>query len=166
MDWIKTQLDTFRQELRDAKKVSYWGVAVEIMVERWERTESWEEDSKEEYDGVVTRSREEASCMMEAWRCFSEALEEGVRHLDRPEAVQGWGRNITNSFSVFRLVKKVMYKIAFHGSTLSSWSSVMALPEVDNRPPYPSCQPPGEERGGVHVEPRPLCTGGDTQEQR
>ena len=98
VDWLRTQLDTFEQELRDAKRVGDWGAAVQKLVGSWEAAEGWEEESKEEYDEGVTGSREEASCMMEAWRCFSGVLEEGVRHLDRPEGVQGWGEISHNHF--------------------------------------------------------------------
>ena len=82
VDWMRTQLETFEQELRDANGMEDWRDAFTRLLSPWEGEQEvgWEDQSEH---------IKETSCMTEAWRCFSGELEEGVRHLDREEGIEG-----------------------------------------------------------------------------
>merc|ERR1712083_873141 len=69
--------------------------------------ESMEEDINEE----------DRSCMVSTWRCFSGVLEQAVRQSCKPAGLTS-------------LLEEVFYRIAFHGTALTRWSSVMRMPEA------------------------------------
>merc|ERR1719347_1141112 len=56
-------------------------------------------------------------CRREVWQCLSTVLEDGVKYIDSPGGVMGF-------------VKKILYKIAFHGGVTNIWSSLMTIPEA------------------------------------
>ena len=91
VDWLRTQLDTFEQELREARGLADWDGAFGKFVSRLSSEEEGLNNLESKEDEEESEV-EKTSCMTEVWRCFSGVLEGGIMHLNRLEGILGWGR--------------------------------------------------------------------------